>query len=71
MDEMVAALAESDQVDQLSRAPFAFVWRNALQEQWKRDVLEHVHRGEEIEKLKDKTDLAAPELSQGRVIRVM
>ena len=47
------------------------MWRDTLQEQWKAHVLEHVHRRQEIEELKDKANATAPVFRESPVIRTV
>ena len=69
MSEVSRSIRESDQINQLRRPPFTFMRRDALQEQWKTDVLKHIHRREEIEELKDKAHALAPVSRERTVIR--
>ena len=68
MNEMCRTIGEADQSDEFRRPFFAFVRRQTLQEQWETDVFEHVHRRQEIEELKDKSDPPAPVLRQSGII---
>ena len=62
MNEMAASLLQSHQLDQLVRAPVAFVGRHALQKQRERHILAHIHRWHQVEELENEPDLPAPEL---------
>ena len=62
MKKMIRPLPEPHRIDQLGGSFIAFPRRDALQEQWKSNVLPDVHRREKIKELKDEAYLAAPEL---------
>jgi hypothetical protein len=71
MREMKRSISEPNQINQLRRSFFTFVRRHSLQEQGEADVFERIHRRQEVEELKNKPDLPAPELRKRFVIRAM
>jgi len=60
--------AKPDELNQLSRAFIAFLWRNTLKEERQGNVLAHVHRRQQIKELEDESDLVPPEIRQRRII---
>ncbi len=69
VNEVSRSILESDQINQFRRPLFTFTRRDALEEQWETDVLEDIHRRQEIEKLKDKPRAVAPVFRERSVIR--
>src|SRR5437899_1806278 len=71
MNKIVRPFAKPDELDQLSRAFVAFLWRNTLKEERHGNVLAHVHRRQQIEELEDESNLVPPEIRQRRIIRCL
>src|SRR5688500_3940983 len=68
MEEMVGPLPQPDQIDQLLRTLLAFPRSDSLEQQRKGNVLQHVHRRQEVEELEDEADLPTTKLRQRSVI---
>jgi hypothetical protein len=64
LGEMVEAMAQFDQCQQVVRAPFDFVPRQTLQMQRQSYVLHAGQAGQEVEELKDETDFVAAQAGQ-------
>ena len=71
MHEMRRALRHSDQLEQLARTRLALAMRHALQQQRKADVLDHVHRRQQIEELEDEAEPVPAVIGQRRIVRCM
>jgi hypothetical protein len=69
--KMAGAFPQADQIDQLGGALLAFPRRNPLQEQRKGNVLQHIHRRQKVEELKDEPHLPPPKLGEGVVVGSM
>src|SRR5664279_6107809 len=68
MNEMGRAVGQADQNDEFLRSFSALLQRETLQEQWETDVFQHVHRRQEIEELKNKSEPPAAIVRQSGVI---
>jgi hypothetical protein len=66
---MIRAFRQPDETDQFGCSLLAFRRRDSLQEQRQRYILAHVHCRQQIEELKNKSDLAPAELGQSGIVR--
>ena len=71
MNKMVRPFPQADELNQLSRAFIASLWRNTLKQERQGNVLAHVHRRQQIKELEDESDLVPPEIRQRRIIRCL
>ena len=69
MNEVRRAVGEPDEREQFPRPRRCLLRCDPLEQQRQADILECVHRWQEIEKLKDEAEPAPAELRQGSVIR--
>lgn len=69
MDEVRRAIGKADEREQLLRPRRRLSRCNPLEQQWQADILERVHRWQEIEKLKHKSEPAPAKVRQGSVVR--
>src|SRR4051794_12937115 len=71
MHEMFGAFVKTDARNQFSCALSRVFPRNAVEHERKPDVLGHVHRRQQIEKLENDSNAMAPEIGQHCIVRAM
>ena len=69
--KMGGAFPQADQIDQLAGALLAFPGRDSLQQQRKRNILQHIHCRQKVEELKDEPHLPPPKLGERVVVGSM